>query len=455
MPLYAGICECDITPPPGLWMSGYAFRSRGARGVHDPLYGRALFLENGRERIALIASDLISLPPELVTRIRNEIADALGMRQEAIMLHCTHTHGGPYIGIFRGMGQHDPAYTEVLVRKLIGITLQAAESLQAATLIYGESSVQIGVNRRSHTSEGQTHLGASYLGPTAPTVQVLCVNSLDGRTLALLFCHACHPTTLGGDNLCFTAEWPGAAVTHLKQRFAKEGVENGFAEGALAFALQGCCGDINPLRRGSWEAMAANGRTVADAAHTARWNAHGRLSDTLAARVVTLELPVLPPLSLEQAQAAMRQWSETQERESAAQVDFGRQLFNAAHLQWAQAELAAAESGAAPQTVPFPIQHLHLGGIHILGFPAEMFVAYQRDFMQQSHQPVFALGYTNGCLNYLPTAAEYPHGGYEVTEAYKYYANPMFAPESEARVRTAVYELLQISDPDTLPYPSY
>ena len=50
MPLYAGVSETDITPPPGVWMSGYGGRPTGAIGIHDPLYARALYLDAARRR---------------------------------------------------------------------------------------------------------------------------------------------------------------------------------------------------------------------------------------------------------------------------------------------------------------------------------------------------------------------------------------------------------------------
>ena len=98
MPLYAGACTTDITPPPGLWMAGYAPRLTTAIGVHDPLYATAVVFDDGHERVALISADLISLPPDLVKLIRSEVSAQIGTDESAIMLHCTHTHGGPISG---------------------------------------------------------------------------------------------------------------------------------------------------------------------------------------------------------------------------------------------------------------------------------------------------------------------------------------------------------------------
>lgn len=453
MPLYAGICETNITPPLGVWMSGYAGRPTGAVGVHDELYARALVLDNGQRRVALIVADLIALDMDLVARLREGISAQAGVAPEAVMLHCTHTHAGPSVRNYRCMGMRDEAYTDVLVRKMIGVTKQAADRLQPVHLTYGETTAQIGINRRQTRPEGAVVLGEDYGGPIAPIVQTLCVNTPDGRTLALLFCHACHPTTLGGDNLLFSAEWPGAAVAHLKKRMQNEGDSGGWAEGALPFCLQGCCGDINPSWRNSWEAVTYNGVTIANAAHTARWNAHGRLDDTLDAAEEAVTLPMLPPPALAECERLVREWETTWEQDRAAKASAGRLLFDEGRLKWAQAarEIAAQSDFDAKQ--PFAIQKLTLGGVHLLGFPAEMFVQYQLDFALQSPAPVLSLGYTNGCWNYVPTAAEYARGGYEVDDAYKFYGTLMFAPDCEAILRAATYRLLGLSDPDLTPYP--
>src|SRR5690625_289808 len=61
----------------------------------------------------------------------------------------------------------------------------------------------------------------------------------------------------------------------------------------------------------------------------------------------------------------------------------------------------------------------------------------------QGAAAVFVLGYTDGCPGYLPSAAEYPFGGYEVCDAHRYYGMPgPFAPGSLERL---VEEALRLS----------
>jgi hypothetical protein len=98
------------------------------------------------------------------------------------------------------------------------------------------------------------------------------------------------------------------------------------------------------------------------------------------------------------------------------------------------------------------LQRLTIGGAHLIGMPAEMLVQYGLDFERQSPSPAMALGYTNGVHNYVPTAADYALGGYEVEAAHVYYNTLMFTDACEKRIRSAVYELLGLERPDWTPY---
>ncbi len=394
MPLYAGVCETNITPWIGTQMTGYGWVPQTSLAIHDELYARAIVLDDGDRRVCLLTADILGVSVSLADEIRTLVARATRTVKAAVMLNCSHTHGGPHTGV-SVVGAPDAQYLYALIQKLVGVATQAAGLLVPIHLTYGETSTQIGVNRRLPTPDGKTILAPNYSGAVLPLTQNLIVNGADGRTLAMLFSHACHPTTLDARNRNITGDWPGAAVAHLKRKFQKEGADSGIHESALPLFLQGCCGDIDPVRRGDWEAMEENGRQIAESAHAARWNAHGRLDETLSFAETTLQLPVLS---------------------------------------------SAGDSGA--RTLPFSIQRLTLGGVSFLGFPAEMFVQYALDYRTRNNASVFLLGNTNGCLGYFPTTEEHHRGGYEIDEAHQYYGKPSFSPECEALVRDAIHSML-------------
>ncbi|GAG49700.1 unnamed protein product, partial [marine sediment metagenome] len=53
------------------------------------------------------------------------------------------------------------------------------------------------------------------------------------------------------------------------------------------------------------------------------------------------------------------------------------------------------------------------------------------------------LGTTNGCVSYLPTAAEIPFGGYEVDGSMQYYMQLWLKPECEQVVLDEAEKLLK------------
>src|SRR5262245_66086275 len=64
-PLRVAFGEADITPEIGqgkkpVWMAGFA-HGRAATGVHDPLMARAVVLDDGQRKFALVSVDLVGL----------------------------------------------------------------------------------------------------------------------------------------------------------------------------------------------------------------------------------------------------------------------------------------------------------------------------------------------------------------------------------------------------------
>src|SRR5690348_12349057 len=95
MALHAGFAEIDITPPVGTWMGGYAFRPSGCTEIHDRLFARSAVFENGGKAVAILAMDLIGLDCETVEAVRAGVEKETGIPPAAVMLNCSHTHGGP------------------------------------------------------------------------------------------------------------------------------------------------------------------------------------------------------------------------------------------------------------------------------------------------------------------------------------------------------------------------
>ncbi|MGQ9489000.1 MAG: neutral/alkaline non-lysosomal ceramidase N-terminal domain-containing protein [Armatimonadota bacterium] len=440
MALKAGICETNITPPVGVWLAGYAGRSSGCIGVHDELYARALVLDDGLSLTCIVGLDLIALDFDLVERIRDGINRKVGIPYERILLNCSHTHSGPATRTFRAMGERDELYCNVMARKVVGAVQQAADMLEPVSLRWGRAPVQIGINRRERRGE-QTVIGQNPSGPIQPYVDVLRVDREDQTPLAVVLAYATHPVVMGGQNLWVSADYPGAACDFLKR----------VGLGTPLF-LQGCAGNINPIHTSATFAHVRKlgeilGAAVIVASHLSEPVSGVPISGILR----TVHLPYLFP-SHEEAERYLRQAEEDLKRAEEEGAPLGVLMWRRDMVRWAQDLLLTVEKGE-PKSMPFEIQLLRIGDVHLLAFPAEMFVQYALDFERQSpHKPTITLGFSNGCWGYIPTAADYAIGGYEVDLAYRFYGTLMVTADCERLIREEVYDLLGVAAPDWAPY---
>src|SRR5262245_2640099 len=114
--LRAGAAKADVTPPAGGPMWGYGARhDPPSRGTLDPLYARALVLEAGGGRVALVALDLGRAPPRASTaRIRERAAKDSGVGQ--VFLVGSHTHHGPVLEL-EDWPARDTSYVRGLEKK--------------------------------------------------------------------------------------------------------------------------------------------------------------------------------------------------------------------------------------------------------------------------------------------------------------------------------------------------
>ena len=114
----AGRSRIDITPAEGVPMGGYVARTKGAEGIHDPLFARALVLDDGEGRVALVSADLCALDVAVAREVRQCIAQRTGIPADHVLLALTHTHAGPLVAT-RRIGEQSAAYLETLQGKLV------------------------------------------------------------------------------------------------------------------------------------------------------------------------------------------------------------------------------------------------------------------------------------------------------------------------------------------------
>lgn len=429
-PLLAGAARIDITPPPGIDLTGFIARANPSIGVRDPLYARALVLHRGHRDAVIVTCDILGFSTELRDAVRARVSLATGIAGPAILLAASHTHGGPATQFLQDCGTPDPAYLDELTRRLTSVVAQAVAVQKPVSVAAGRTEARDGVHNRRRPGD-----------VTDPAVELLRFDNAQGQTVATLVNFSCHPTSLYFDNREFSADYPGLVSARLEE-----------ATGGVALFLMGAIGDVGPVMRGE-ESLATIGNAVADAVLAALPTLTPIADPVIDTAGGLLQLPLLPI----PGRAELVQLREEYRAGALAEDAQGRPVhakMRRAMAGWAETMFERLQAGTLQPTVDAEIQLIGIGDVVIVGVPGEYFVELGLQVKAQvPARQVLLCGFANHNIGYIPARRAYPHGGYEIEEAYKYYGYPAaLAPEAgeqivEAAVSYARHDLETLSKP--------
>lgn len=412
----AGVAVVDITPPPGLLMSGFAARTEPSVGAHDPLTVRALVVGD----TALVTVDVVGLHEEMVARIRarTELPDA------NVVVAAIHTHGAPISQVGRLGDAPDPAFLRAIEDGCVAAIAEARANVRAATISAGMGADPDVARNRRHAD-----------GPLDRALPVLRFRDAAGQVFAVLVSYACHPVVLAADNRLLTADYV---------HYVREAVEAAHP-GAVAVFATGCCGDVNTghSAHASWT-LAANAARSFDTAE--------RLGRRIgAAALAAGEAPVAPGVAALAADIVLRLTRLEQEplpvlagrwRAERDDADPVRRTVLDAWIGWADRYSNAPAGNWTGRVSVFD-----WGGVPIVALPGEIFAETGLLIREAiGDRPAFIISYANGTPGYIPPASEFRHGGYEVDEAHRFIGMPgTFAPGSAESLAGAAQALLGIA----------
>jgi neutral ceramidase len=262
--LRVGAARVDITPPvnPPYPPSG--------KYEHEHLYVRAIVLDNGLSRAALLNADLGNMPEDVWTKASKQIAEDLKCPVENIIMSAIHTHSGIAAGP-PPPGPPPPQPSAPLVTAMLDAVRQAKAKLQPALVGFGTGFSYLNVNRDAVSDETHRWTQAPNLNAASDkTVAVVSFTNPAGDPIATYVNYAMHP--INGYLVGITsADFPGAASRYVEQAFDDKMV--------MVFT-QGASGDQNPLyMRPATNALASKSGVQITGYELVRENVEGPLRE--------------------------------------------------------------------------------------------------------------------------------------------------------------------------------
>jgi neutral ceramidase len=419
--LRAGVARIEITPRGPVWMSGYASRNHASVAVRQPLWARALAIDEGsRLRTVIVATDLIGLPAEVADQVAARALRQFGIERARLLLNSSHTHTGPVVWpglatmftLPEGEEGRLRDYASRLTDDLVAVIGQAIADLSPAQLSYGFGETGFAMNRRE-PANGGIKIGVNPSGPTDHQVPVIKIAAPDGHIRAILFAYACHNTTLNGDFYEITGDYAGFAEAKLETDYP----------GSTVLFIALCGGDQNPNPRGTIELAELHGSELAAEAHRVLAGPLRPLRGPVRAAYLVTTLPFAP------------------QSPTTYEADLANPKASPAAKRRAQTMLAHPV-----RETPYPVQAIRFGrDLTLLALGGEVVVDYAlRAKREYAGEPLMVAGYSNSVMCYIPTERVLSEGGYEAVDNMVYYGQPgPFAPGVETRVTDAIHQVMK------------
>lgn len=391
-----GFSKREITPPPGTELGGYA-GYRPSSGVHDPLYCKAVVLEQNGLRYALVVLDLLCVDEALYLHIANGVA-GLDIARERLIVSAIHTHASPR-GVIPGEGElakvnssgtpRDPAffdYIQRVVKEAAQACGRAVESLARFEVRAARGALpQVGSER---------HTG------TAPKGQLTVVQcKTEGGKVLTLYNFPCHPTVMSAANLQVSAD------------FAAD-IE-GLLGSDMAVFVNGAAGDISTRftrRESSFAECARMGGIAAEQIQNVIRDIPFGQPEPLSGMHTTVTLrarQVETPEAAEKRLAELTLRWKTAEAEGADPATV-RTLKS--YAEGAGLNLQFAKTMGDLRQLHLPVTVFRFCGLDFATVPGELFSALQP-------KDLSIIGYANGYYRYIGGEDAYEANYYEALAA--------------------------------------
>ncbi len=258
--LRVGAARAAITPPGSVYLAGFATR-RSSTGVRDDIWCRAMVLERGELRIAIVALDLIGLQGEDVDLIR-AACEGRGVPASRIVVSATHDHHAPdTLGLWGAppfTSGRDPRYVAWLGEVVAATVARAVDNLTRAEIASFAAPIDPAGIVKNIRRPGELDRSVTVLHARDPRTK---------DTIATLVEFGCHPEALHRRGTVISSDYPG----HLRDE----------VESRLGGVALFCAGALGGMATPDTAKAAENDPAVADAECARIGTTLGQFASTL------------------------------------------------------------------------------------------------------------------------------------------------------------------------------
>lgn len=473
--LWAGAAKVDIT-------------DTNAGPVNDVLFAKALVVKNDNTTVVMITVDAVAIGEigpisnDYLGKVRSALETDLGIPPAHVLVNASHCHGIVAPDVDQRTVHAVKKAAASIVPVTLGVGVGHEDRIMENRRLRLKSGKEVDVRHAYSMPPDET---VAEVGPVDPQIGILRLDKTNGETLAVVYNFAMHPiqgVPTGGN----TADVTG---------FASQVIEDNLDDGAIAFFIQGCAGDINPILykdvdhpRDAEPLGSMLGLSTLKAIRKIATTTDDRLvvhNETIplprgdvAARIVelqkerdrlvksltgtTLSLKTFIPLVIKHGlsgeypsyyshrylhdEALGRSPFQNLDRENRQNMErYARNVYTMEELTRIQTNLALLEKHQAnlvasgKGTVDVELLGLRIGDFVLTTFPGELTVRIGLGIKERSPHPnTFVAGYTNGYIYYAPTAEQLKNVGGAQEDS-----DCILAPQWQAIYESKVSEILE------------
>jgi hypothetical protein len=417
----AGAAAVDITPQQFPVLVNGGMFNRSADSVKSRLFARAIVLDDGHVRLAIVVVDSCMMPRPLLDDTKQRAAAQTKIPANRMLISATHTHTAPAsIGVLGT--DPDLAYIPLLRRSLVQAIVRAEANLKPAQVGWAVSgAAQFTALRRwirrpdriekdpfgNLTVRANMHAGSNWndvtgeSGPEDPSLSLISIQSTDGRPLALLANFSMH---YYGDGSGLSSDYFGLFCHEVQARLSGT---HGDADPPFVVAMShGCSGDI-------WRRDYKSGSKVeSDIASYARG-----LADIAAKACNGIEYETDLDVAMSETRLQLNYRVPDQQRLEWAQrivESLGDRLPETTTEVYAREQLFLHER----QSTEIVVQAVRIGDIGIATTPCETYALTGLKIKLQSPlEKTMVIELANGGDGYIPPPEQHLLGGYNTWPA--------------------------------------